>query len=64
MITQKILLKYQLGETKIKICLKNGQYFAGRILKITDNEIFFLDKFGQTVLIDVNSISSVVEVGA
>jgi hypothetical protein len=47
----------------IKIFLKNGYVYSGIIVDISEETIMVIDKFGGNVLIALDNISSITELG-
>ena len=54
---KKYIQKYLEDKTRIKINLKNGRFYSGIILSLDGNTLLFEDKFGDTLPIDLDSIS-------
>ena len=46
---------------KMTIFLKNKYYYTGHIIKFLDNALKFKDKFGNTILISVEEITTITE---
>jgi len=54
---KKYIQKYLEDKIRIKINLKNGRFYSGIILSLDGNTLLFEDKFGDTLPIDLDSIS-------
>ena len=51
------------GKTRIKLILKDNSIFTGRIKRLGENTLMFLDKYNKEIPISLDSISRAVPVG-
>jgi len=56
------LINFQKQNKKIKIGLRNGYSYTGRIISITDDILTFRDKFGLVIGILISDVISFGEV--
>ena len=50
-------------EKYVKVELKNGYFYTGKVLGVHETDISLKDKFGKFVDISIDAISFIVEVG-
>ena len=54
---KKQLIKIQEEKLSVKINLKNGYFYSGKILSVGETSIVFLDKYDIEIPIDLDSIA-------
>jgi sRNA-binding regulator protein Hfq len=48
---------------KIKIFLKNNLHFTGKIEDLNNKKVIFRDKFGKSVILNLDIIDLIIEIG-
>jgi len=56
---KKYLEKFQKDKVRVKLNLKNGKFYTGVIIELSENTVLFLDKFGNELPFSLDSISYV-----
>lgn len=54
---RQLLQKFYDNKTKIQIVLKNGRYYTGTIVQLSDTSFVFKDKFGNELPFDLSVLS-------
>jgi sRNA-binding regulator protein Hfq len=53
------LIKYKDSQEKVTINFKNGRFYSGVIKDVGDTSIVFLDKYNNSMIIDLDMIAYV-----
>jgi small nuclear ribonucleoprotein (snRNP)-like protein len=54
---KKYLEIFYNNKTKIKLNLKNGKFYTGTIIQLSEHSLLFLDKFNLEIPFDFDSIA-------